>query len=247
MAVFTADPQIVILHGREEVGSVDPMLLQRRVEGPRLITLGGRSWQVNYVDWKRHRAYVEPSDRAADSKWSSMPQPESYALSDATRRVLLGAEPTGVTLSKRAIVKLEELRGEYINRVAADSTVLVREANGRLRWWTWAGARANAVLAAALLEISPKLLDEPRAYNNWQIGLRGDATAGTMGRALRDIRDTLHSAPTRFRPSIDARALKSLKFSELLPLDLAVSATAERAGEPERATDISERPIQAVH
>lgn len=68
-----------------------------------------------------------------------------------------------------------------------------------------------------------------------------------MGSALRDIRDALHAAPTRFRPSIDARALKALKFAELLPRDLAFSATAARAGEPERATDISERPIQAVH
>ncbi len=47
MAVFTADPQVVILHGREEIGSVDPMLLQRKVDGPRLITLGGRAWHVN--------------------------------------------------------------------------------------------------------------------------------------------------------------------------------------------------------
>lgn len=66
MAVFTADPQVVILHGREEIGSVDPMVLQRKVDGPRLLTLGGRAWQVNYVDWKRHRAYVEPSANAAD-------------------------------------------------------------------------------------------------------------------------------------------------------------------------------------
>jgi ATP-dependent Lhr-like helicase len=35
-----------------------------------------------------------------------MPQPESYALSDATRRVLLGATPAGVLLSKRAATKL---------------------------------------------------------------------------------------------------------------------------------------------
>lgn len=70
MAVFTADPQVVILHDRQEVGAVDPMLLQRKVDGPRLITLGGRLWEVTYVDWKRRRAYVGPSSQAG---WSSGP------------------------------------------------------------------------------------------------------------------------------------------------------------------------------
>jgi ATP-dependent Lhr-like helicase len=101
-----------------------------------------------------------------------MPRPESYALSDATRRVLLGATPANVRLSKRAVTKLGELREEYAHRVSGDSTVLFREPNGRLRCWTWAGDRANAVLVAGLLEVAPELLDESRAFNNWQIGLR---------------------------------------------------------------------------
>lgn len=246
MAVFTADPQMVILHGREDIGSVDPMLLQRKVDGPRLLTLGGRAWQVNYIDWKRHRAYVEPSPTAADSKWSSMPQPESFALCDATRRVLLGADMSGVLLSKRAVTKLDELREEYAPRVADQATALVREATGRLRWWTWAGARANAVLVSALLEVAPELLDESRAYNNWQIGLRGDVTAGTLGSVLRDVRQALLIEPTRFLPQIDARALKALKFSELLPLELAIGTMAERTGEPEKAAEISARPIVSL-
>jgi len=228
MAVFTADPQVVILHGREEIGSVDPMVLQRKVDGPRLLTLGGRAWQVSYVDWKRHRAYVEPSANAADSKWSSMPQPESNALSDATRRVLLGATPAGVLLSKRAVTKLDELREEYSQRVLDGSTVLLRESNGRLRWWTWAGARANAVLAAGLLDLAPALLDESRAYNNWQIGLRGDTTSSTLAEALDKIRDVLQDEPQRLLPQVDERALRTLKFAELLPPSMAASTLAER-------------------
>lgn len=245
MAVFTADPQVVILHGREDIGSVDPMLLQRKVEGPRLLTLGGRAWQVNYIDWKRHRAYVEPSPTAADSKWSSMPQPESFALSDATRRVLLGADLPSVLLSKRALAKLEELREEYAHRVEDAATVLVREGTGRLRWWTWAGARANAVLVSSLLEVAPELLDESRAYNNWQIGLRGDATARTLGSALREVRDLLRTDPSRCLPQVDARALKALKFSELLPQELAISTMAKRTGDPDNAADTAARSISS--
>lgn len=228
MAVFTADPQIVVLHGREEVGTVDPILLQRKVEGPRLITLGGRGWKVNYIDWKRHRAYVEPSPDADTSRWSGMPQPESFELSDATRRVLLGAEPSGVRLSKRAVHRLDELREEYAHRVRPDSTVLVQEARGRMRWWTWAGARANAVLVAALDQVMPELLDETKAFNNWQIGLRGDTTAGSLTAGIRAARDSFGDELADVLPAVDANALRRLKFSELLPPDLAFETLAQR-------------------
>ncbi|MFJ4030039.1 DEAD/DEAH box helicase [Paenarthrobacter sp. NPDC089989] len=243
MAVFTADPQVVILHGREEIGSVDPMVLQRKVEGPRLLTLGGRAWQVNYVDWTRHRAYVEPSANAADSKWSSMPQPESYALSDATRRVLLGATPKGVGLSRRASNKIEELRNEYSHRVVSDSSVLVRESNGRLRWWTWAGARANAVLVAGLLDLAPELLDESRAYNNWQIGLRGDVTAKELTRAMGGIRASLLGESPSILPQMDDRALKTVKFAELLPRALAASTLAQRGSDHAGAVEVVSRRL----
>ena len=46
MAVFTAPPEFTVLHGRDEIGRIDPSLLADRVEGPRLLLLGGRSWRV---------------------------------------------------------------------------------------------------------------------------------------------------------------------------------------------------------
>lgn len=245
MAVFTAAPQVVILHGREDIGAVDPMLLQRKVDGPRLLTLGGRAWEVNYIDWKRHRAYVEPSVHASDSKWSSLPQPESFALSDATRRVLLGSDLTRIRLSQRAQTKLEELRKEYAHRIANEATVLVQESNGRLRWWTWAGAKANAVLVSAFLEVAPDLLDETRAYNNWQIGLRSDATALAVSRALSSVRMKLASDQACFSPQVDARALKALKFSELLPPVLAINAMSVRLGDPASALQTATRSVQS--
>src|SRR5699024_8515573 len=43
MAVFTADPEVRILHGRKEISTLDPAALIRKVEGPRIVTLAGRS------------------------------------------------------------------------------------------------------------------------------------------------------------------------------------------------------------
>ena len=63
MAVFTAPPEFTVLHGRDEIGRTDPVLLVDRVDGPRLLLLGGRSWRVTWTDWKRRRCFVEPCRR----------------------------------------------------------------------------------------------------------------------------------------------------------------------------------------
>jgi ATP-dependent Lhr-like helicase len=62
-AVFTAPPQFTVLAGRDEIGLTDPMLLTERVDGPRLLLLGGRSWKVTWIDWKRRRCFGELAER----------------------------------------------------------------------------------------------------------------------------------------------------------------------------------------
>ena len=41
LSVFTADPQFTVLHGRDEIGSVDPLVMTRRCDGPRVLSLAG--------------------------------------------------------------------------------------------------------------------------------------------------------------------------------------------------------------
>jgi len=85
LAVFTAAPEIAVIHGRREVGSVDPMLLASKVQGPRIIALAGRPWEVTHIDWRRKRAYVEPSHRVGRSTWMGEPRAYSLELADAIR------------------------------------------------------------------------------------------------------------------------------------------------------------------
>lgn len=232
MAVFTADPQITILHGQQEIGALDPMVFQRRVEGPRLITLGGRPWRVNYVDWKRHKAFVEPSESGGAVRWTSMPQPLSYELSDAVRRVLLGAMPEGAQLTQRALGKLSELRQEYASRTVHSGTVVTGANDSRVRWWTWAGARTNAVLVSALSEVAPELLESSAEFGNWQITLRGDVTSGAVAEALRKGRARFGQQLESVVAEVDERAVRQLKFFELLPPELAIRTVAERVSDP---------------
>ena len=72
-----------------------------KVDGPRVLSLGGRAWRVTHIDWPRHRCYVEASDLPGRSLWQGDLPPHSYRLSQAQRDVLLGADPD-VDLSRRA-------------------------------------------------------------------------------------------------------------------------------------------------
>ena len=93
LTVFTAAPEFAVLHGRQEVGGADLLMLMHKADGPRALALGGRSWRVTHIDWARRRCYVEPADLSARSFWQGALPPESLELSQARRSVLLGSTP----------------------------------------------------------------------------------------------------------------------------------------------------------
>ena len=241
LAVFTAAPEVVVVHGRREVGSVDPMLLMAKVTGPRVIALAGRPWLVTHIDWRRRRAYVEPSDRAGRSRWTGEPRAYSLELSDAVRRVLLGATPVGAELTTRAMNRLGSLREQYRHRVAPDASV-VTEDDGRVRWWTFAGAGANAVLTAALDAVAPDLLDQG-TFGNLNIALRSDATAVAVGSAVRRARAEFGSDLVGVTPPVSEQALAKLKFAELLPPHQALGTLSARSTDRRGAALVAGRPV----
>ena len=231
LSVFTADPQFVVLHGRDEIGSVDPLVFTRRVEGPRILSLGGRAWKVTYTDWKRRRAFVEPSDQAGSSRWSGSPQPLSFAMTSAMRHVLLDGSLPGVELSRRAIERLAAVREEHAGRVDDAGLVVAPWDSGQVRWWTWAGARANGVVAAALASVLPGLVDEVDRYDNRYIKLRGDAPTSELREALLAARATFGDGLESVEAPVSDDALKQLKFAELLPPALAAATLAARGAD----------------
>ena len=104
-AVFTAPPQFTVLSGRQEIGRTDPMLLTEKIDGPRLLLLGGRSWRVTWVDWKRRRCFVEAAAGGGKARWLTPGvSGASFALTRAVREVLLGADPP-VLLTRRAATR----------------------------------------------------------------------------------------------------------------------------------------------
>lgn len=229
-AVFTAAPEFTVLFGRKEIGSTDPALLIEKVAGPRRLLLAGRSWQVTYIDWARRRCFVEPVETGGKARWAGagFGRGASYKLTRGVREVLLGADPP-VTLTRRAHDALATARENAGERVHPGGTVIVR--GGRdtgVRWWTWAGQRANATLAATLSEIADPLQYPTDAC----IRLREDLTANEWQQARAQATQQLSL------PSVDPRALRGLKFSAALPERLATATLAARLADPDTAISV---------
>lgn len=240
LSIFSSAPQFTIVHGRREIGTVDPYVLIRKVQGPRVIGLAGQGWLVGSIDWSRRRVYVEPSDISGAARWVSVGQPAAWELVQAERRVHLGVEPSGVQLTRRAQDQLPIARAEFAHRVDTECTVVTTE-DGRTRWWTWAGGRANALLIATLESIDPMLIDDDYLYDNRQIGLRGRVAAADLRRAVHTVLDGTDERPVT--PFVTERALKQLKFSDLLPPELARDTLQRRMSDADGAARTLAQPI----
>ena len=233
MAVFTAPPEFTVLHGRDEIGRVDPSLLADRVDGPRLLLLGGRSWRVTWTDWKRRRCFVEAAEGGGRARWMSNGVGGlSFEIARSMRDVLLGAE-VPVSLTHRASGVLAGLRSDAIGRVHGDGLVISRSDHD-LRWWTWAGYRVNATLKASLGGVA----DEAQRVDDLSIRLRADLRPSTW----RHVVDAVQGRVCL--PEVDEKALAGLKFSDALPRQLAVATLAARLADVEHGQAVLVEPAR---
>ncbi|MFJ5658225.1 DEAD/DEAH box helicase [Streptomyces microflavus] len=233
-ASFTAPPEFTVLAGRTEIGTIDPAVLTEERQGPRRLLLAGRSWQVTFIDWARRRAFVEPVEDGGVAKWQgNETRGLSYALTRSMRDVLLGTDPD-VRLTRRATVTLAELRRDHAPReVHPAGSLLVRDADAA-RWWTWAGYRANATLAASL----GNLADPVQRPTDTHVRLRQDLSPADWKAARAELPDSLTL------PTVDPRAVRGLKFSVALSPRIATATLAERLADFDGALAAAQEAVR---
>lgn len=206
---FTTPQLFRILHGREEIGVVHPISFKTRKDQPAILLLGGRGWLVTHIDWDARLAYVQPTEILGRSRWLGSSQALHFHHCRAIRSVLSGIDP-GPRLTKRATEKLAEVREAHA--WADDKAMsLVRTGDNDLRWWTFAGLRANATLAEHLGRFSASGI-----VDNFSLPLVPTTTADALERARAEMRSR---AP--LDPPIPDGAVDGLKFGECLPAELA--------------------------
>ena len=203
------------------------------------LLLGGRSWRVTYIDWRRRRCFVEAADGGGRARWRSAGAGWAglgFELSRAVRDVLLGIDPP-VKLTRRAVDRLAKERTEKLRLVHPGGNAIVRETDRDLRWWTWAGFRANATLTATLSEV----IDPMGRFDDNSVRLRADLTRT-------DWRDLVADAGQRLcLPEVDEKALAGLKFNAALPKRLAMATLAARLADLDGAAAVLAEPTRWVH
>jgi ATP-dependent Lhr-like helicase len=236
-SVFLSPPVFTVLHGRQELGSADEMTFLGKKDGPRVLLLGGRAWLVKHIDWMRRMAYVEATEARGRSRWKSEGRGISYALSQAIHRVLVTDDQRD-EWSQRARGRIAEIRQEYAWLDAAASVVLLGLADGS-EWWTFAGSRANGMLASELSRITTIRVEHDDFALTFEPHLASDAIEG----ALEQLRKR---DPKSMRPEVDAHGIDGLKFSECLPRELALDMLTERLSDPDGARGVLARRIKFV-
>ena len=176
-AVFSSPRIFKVLWGPREVGSLEAFFVQLRSTDELHFVLGGRPWRATGVDWKRGIVHVEPSPAAGKAIWMSDPRLLSYELCQAMREVLVGDE-ADPTWSRRAREMLDGLRQEH-EFLRDHPSPLIEEAD-RTRWWTFAGGKANNLLARVL----EHELGETVRANNWNVTFTDAAAKSVV--AIRD-------------------------------------------------------------
>lgn len=207
-AVFDAPRMLTVMHAGLEVGNVDAHFLSlqqeegeaeetlARPKGPMAFVLGGRAWRVISVEWSRGVVHVRPAEDARVARWMGDPVVRSPALCEAIREVLT-SEDEDAWWSKRTREVIEAQRAEHA--FLPREGTCIAEAPGGLRWWNFAGAAANHLLARTL----DAMLGGTAAVDDLGITFREEAAQSEAG-----LRQALARLRSEGRPStLDARAV----------------------------------------
>ncbi len=87
--------------------------------------------------------FVEPTHIQDHAKWDPLPDGASFEIARDIRDILLGAIPSGVTLTRRAVAAFDGQRVHRSDQVTDGALVIMRDDRNDRRWWTWAGSKAS--------------------------------------------------------------------------------------------------------
>ena len=236
LSVITSEPLFAVKHGRSDVGFVHQLSFATGHGGPVNLLLAGRSWKVTHLDWPRKIAYVEPAKDVGKSRWVGGGHLVSFEISQAIRNTL-SSETVPSCWSKRAASATGELRQQFA--WLHDGCTTVQSTGDHSTWWTFAGSRANAAIAAALRNAGLVVTD----YDNLSVTLEAATNLLELDTRLQTVR---RQSPDEFGLPVSEEMIEQLKFSSCLPHKLTVAMLESRLMD-RRALDASLRkPVKYV-
>lgn len=232
LSVFSSPPLFRVISGQKELGNVHESTFFKKQEGPVILVLAGRNWRTTHLDWKRRIAYVEPTEEKGHSRWIGEGQFLRFHLCQSIRQVL-ALDAAEAYWSQRATNQIAQIRLDY-SWASENQTTLVKQSNGEVQWWTFAGGLANSILKDHLFENSNAKVDN--------LCFRFPSTL-----KLSEIESKIHSGiGTDLIPVPSEEAMNNLKFGECLPPPIAEEVFAARFNDPEAIANIRREPIRVV-
>jgi ATP-dependent Lhr-like helicase len=205
VAAFSQPLLLAVRHGPLDLGTVHPAsIVPGHGGGPAVISLGGRSWRVTNVDWRRRTVSVLPTESGGRSRWLGTGRPMSSVVANAVERVVAGALP-GCRLSRRAEAALEQIRTR-LEFVDGDALPLVADGEGRVTLWAFAGGAAMASIASGLNDLGL----QASAFDDFTVTVK-IRDPGKLASAIKAI------DPNAVHPRLPDNIEEALKFGLCLP------------------------------
>jgi ATP-dependent helicase Lhr and Lhr-like helicase len=237
-SVFTSPPEFAVYSGRQHLGSVHESTFIVSDEGPVRLSLAGRAWRVQEINWSERTAYVIPEGERGISRWLGLGRSFSFRLCRQIRKILTDNETYGC-LSERAANRLSEARDEFCWLKPDAICVRWPRAKDCTEVWTYAGQNVNASLSNGL----QRYVGKTCTADNFRLRLTEVITADLMQECLNSLK-RYGPAPPEIA-SVDA-LVEKLKFSKCLPKLLAQAVIKARSFEIENTLAITEEPVVGV-
>jgi ATP-dependent Lhr-like helicase len=216
VAAFSEPLLFSVRHGLADLGTVHPAsLVPGRTGEPAVLSLGGRSWKVVDVDWRRRMVSVVHSDRGGRSRWLGSSRAMSEAVCKMMERIVAGTEPA-CRLSRRAEAALARIR-ERLAFVDGDSLPVESDGRDRVVIWAFAGGAAAASIAHGLALRGLTVV----GFDDLAITLR-TSNPQDVTKALREI------DPLLVYPKLPEDLGTALKFGLCLPADVIATVLTAR-------------------
>lgn len=234
VSVFTSAPVLAVTDGRHDLGMVDQNLFfsSAPAEG-RLLSLAGRGWRVERVDWKDRRVYVVATEAIGKTTWFGASAGLSLKMGRAIRDILQSDE-VFACWSQRAATRLAEMRNQF-PFLKHGRTTVVQTAGGNVCWYTFAGEPVNLALSEALKKhgLESEKTDDYGIYFS-------DESAWEK---LEALLPHLSAAGVIDAMSSNTEAVKALKFHECLPANLSRAEVVARCcDQADLATVLADAP-----
>jgi ATP-dependent Lhr-like helicase len=214
-AVFSSPQSYAVRsNAGQPLGTLSQGFVDRLVPGVSCFLLGGRPWLVQQLDHGERVVHVGAAPRGRQPTWGGhLPQLLSRELCEAQLEVLTGDQDYRYLhpSAREALAR----RREALRGVLEPGVGGLEEADGELRWWTFAGGRINSTLRHALEAVGGDWKVVP---DNHLLKIRGeDLDARRFGEALARLRGPELWEDARLWAEV-AAALPAYRLSKFQPL-----------------------------